>query len=148
MGVYLRGLAVGRPARMGNSHCAFRRIPPDPLLKGGNFAHRFCQIGGGRVQDSDTARVVATIIEPLQSLEQYFPSCLLPNIGDNSTHTSPSILPFRLPSIAIDRACRSSVPALDGSTDIPARGQEPAIHFPPEKAPPGSRHNPSQAYDV
>lgn len=93
MGIAIGGLAVGGPSRVTNSGRAARH-PFDRRLQVAKFAlslhHRQCAV---MVEDRDARRVIAPILEPLQSLKQNRAGCLMADVAHDATHVEPRVYP-------------------------------------------------------
>jgi len=93
MGVACAGVAVGGAWRVTKSGRAGGH-PLDRRLRVAKFAlalqHRQC---GVMVEDRDARRVIAPILEPLQSLKQNRAGCLMADVAHDATHVEPRVYP-------------------------------------------------------
>ena len=93
MGVAVRRLAVGRPARVSDA-CPSGRHFGDCGLQLAQFALSLHY--GERavaINHRDARRVVAAVLKPLQSFEQDWAGRLKADVADDATHVVPCVYP-------------------------------------------------------
>ena len=95
VGVCFRYATVGRPARMGHADQAAQRIRFELLLELDDFAHRLGKPDRPvALQDCDTRRVVATILEAPETLDEYRDDVSFGDCTDYSAHKSCLLIIF------------------------------------------------------
>src|ERR1019366_2111804 len=87
MGIRYTGLSVRGPTGMGDSRHAVMSGVPNLAFEFSDFADRPGKISC-RIQNQNAARVVATILQPLESLDQDFLGGLISRVRHYSTHRS------------------------------------------------------------
>ena len=86
MGVALRRLAVGRPARVADADRARQRLRAEPRLEVDQLALGAAAIDVAVDQGGDARRVVAAIFQPLQRLDQQGRDGGLADDSDDAAH--------------------------------------------------------------
>ena len=82
------------------------------FLKHGQFSWSATQLNRAAIQDRDAGRIIAPVLQAMQSIDKYSRCCLIPDIADYAAHIS--LLHF------FDRGtepCKNS-PGDDGKSDI------------------------------
>src|SRR4051812_6573331 len=91
VGVFFRGTAVRRPARVADAVCAVHRLEPDDLFEVAQLALSAAHLQAFSVSgDSDARRVVPAILEAFQAIEDHRYNALPTDVSDDSTHKSAS----------------------------------------------------------
>ena len=115
MGVGFVGQAVGRPSRMADTHGAADGAARDQIFKIGDLAFGAAALDAAIDQRRDTRRIIATVFEPLQPVDQQWRDVVLADDTDNATHGPNS--PFLLSWMP----CRLFPPACAAGTALPSR---------------------------
>ena len=75
------------PARVGYADVALQRFGGNFLLELGNLAHRTSERELiTRIDDSDTGRVIAAVLEPLEPIDENIDHVSIGNRANNSAH--------------------------------------------------------------
>ena len=86
VGIGVRGASMGRPARMGDPEGSLGGSGSDERLERDDLPDRLPHLEAIPVDRRDPRRVVASILEALETLDQEGKSVTMTNVSDDATH--------------------------------------------------------------